>query len=187
MVAEELRRLAAGFAPGLGTANACQLGRSALPDGRLGWGVRRPILAASCVTDGLLRPEAPLAGLERVRLAGNPLHVRCSDCRSLSIRIAFTQESSAGDGARAVSAVGVRAARNIPRRGRFGVLRLSIRAERGGSVPGRDSISPESRLRPAIQVPGRQLGWGTVIASALFGLAHAVNPYALFAGQWHPN
>jgi hypothetical protein len=31
------------------------------------------------------------------------------------------------------------------------------------------------------------LGWGTVIASALFGLAHAVNPYALFAGQWHPN
>jgi len=26
-----------------------------------------------------------------------------------------------------------------------------------------------------------------VIAPALFGLAHAVNPYARFAGRWHPN
>jgi membrane protease YdiL (CAAX protease family) len=48
----------------------------------------------------------------------------------------------------------------------------------------------QSRLNLAFGRPftfhGAKWGWGTAIASALFGLLHAVNPYALFAGQWHP-
>ena len=48
----------------------------------------------------------------------------------------------------------------------------------------------QSRLNLAFGRPyrffGARWGWGAIIASLLFALAHVANPYALFAGQWHP-
>jgi membrane protease YdiL (CAAX protease family) len=48
----------------------------------------------------------------------------------------------------------------------------------------------QSRLNNAFGRPftffGARWGWGAIVTCLLFGLTHVVNPYALFAGQWHP-
>ena len=49
----------------------------------------------------------------------------------------------------------------------------------------------QSRLDAAFGRPftfsGARWGWGTMIACALFAVAHVANPYALFQGRWQPN